>query len=148
MSETEKINVAIVGAGREGLETLNIIRKDRDLSVLMILDADREALGFRLEKYGYGYADDLNLRLSHRLRELKTIQDLNLIIDTVPGRYHRDLYDLDIYPSEIINGNSANLIWELKFIDDMEKRRTLLTERINNVLSQQAMVSSPFFLPS
>jgi len=134
MSETEKIKVAIVGAGREGLETLNIIRKDIDLSVLMILDADREALGFRLEKYGYGYADDLNLRLSHRLRELKTIQDLNLIIDTVPGRYHRDLYDLDIYPSEIINGNSANLIWELKFIDDMEKRRTLLTERINNVI--------------
>lgn len=134
MGESDKIRAAIIGAGREGLETLSILRKDKSTSVLMLLDPDKEAQGFRLEEYGYRYADDLNLRLSHRIRDLTTIQDLDLVVDTIPDKYHRDLYDLDIYPAEVINGHSARFIWELKTTEDTQNRRRLITEGIDSVI--------------
>ncbi len=145
MRETGKIRVAIVGAGREGLETLSILRKDKSVSVEMLLDPDKEALGFRLPEYGYDYADDLNLRLSHRIREILTIQDLHLVVDTTPDKYHEGLYDLDISPAEIINGHSARFIWGLKSIEDIEKRRPPITHQVNGVIEtiNQGLQSVP-----
>lgn len=134
MQETDKIKVAIVGADREGLEILGILRKEKSLSVSMLLDPDKGALGFRLEEYGYAYSDDLHLRLSHRMRDIATFQDLGMVIDASPDRYHKDLYDLDIYPAEVINGSAARLIWELKSIEDPEDRRPVIDGRIKSVI--------------
>lgn len=134
MQETEKIKVAIIGAGREGLETLGLLRKDKAISVSMLLDTDRDALGFRLEEYGYTFADDLKMRLSHRIQELSIVQGLNLVVDTSPDQYHKNLYDLDLHPTEIINWHAAKFIWESKFIEDLEKRRSLITEQLNSVI--------------
>jgi len=134
MGEGDRIKVAIIGAGREGLETLSLLRKDKAASVSILLDPDQEALGFRLEEYGYTYSGDLNLRLSHRLRELLTLQDLNLIINTLPDRHHKDLYDLNLYPAEIINGDSARFLWELRQVDEIGKRRSIITGQIERVI--------------
>ncbi|MBI5038386.1 MAG: sensor domain-containing diguanylate cyclase [Nitrospirae bacterium] len=134
MGEGDRIKVAIIGAGREGLETLSLLRKDKAVSVSILLDPDQEALGFRLEEYGYTYSSDLNLRLSHRIRELLTLQDLNLIINTLPDRHHKDLYDLNLYPAEIINGDSARFLWELRQINEIKKRRSVITGQIDRAI--------------
>ena len=134
MQEDNKIKVAIIGAGQEGLETLSIIKKDKSVSISMLLDTDEDALGFRLGEYGYTYSDDLNLRLSQRIRELTTVQYLNLIIDTASERDHKAIYDLNLYPAEIINGHTARFIWTIKYIEDMEKRRSFISDHINSVI--------------
>lgn len=133
MGEGARIKVAIIGAGREGLETLSLLKKDNAVSVTMLLDPDPEALGFRLEEYGYTYSGDLDLRLSHRIRELLTLQGIHLIINTLPDRHHKDLYDLNLYPAEIINGDSARFLWELKQIREIGKRRAMITGQIEKV---------------
>src|SRR3990172_5377282 len=134
MGEGDRIKVAIIGAGREGLETLSFLRKDKAVSVSILLDPDQKALGFRLEEYGYTYSSDLNLRFSHRIRELLTLQDLNLIINTLPDRHHKDLYDLNLYPAEIINGDSAMFLWGLRQINEIEKRRSMITGQIDRAI--------------
>src|SRR3990172_16677 len=136
MGEGDRIKVAIIGAGREGLETLSLLRKDKAVSVSILLDPDQKALGFRLEEYGYTYSSDLNLRFSHRIRELLTLQDLNLIINTLPDRHHKDLYDLNLYPAEIINGDSAMFLWGLRQINEIEKRRSMITGQIGRGMRQ------------
>src|SRR3972149_606904 len=112
MGEGDRIKVAIIGAGREGLETLSLLRKDKAVSVSILLDPDQEALGFRLEEYGYTYSSDLNLRLSHRIRELLTLQDLNLIINTLPSQHRKSMCDPVRSPKKITNGDSARFLWE------------------------------------
>lgn len=134
MGEADKIKIAIVGAEREGLEILSILRQEKSLSVSMLLDPEKRALGFRLEEYGYTYSDDLRLRLTHRMRDLAAFQDLSMVIDAYPDRYHKDLYDLDIYPAEVINGSAARFIWELKSIKDAESRRPIIDGRIKGVI--------------
>lgn len=136
MQETNKIKVAIAGAGEEGLETLSILNRDKTTSVLTLLDTDKDALGFRLGEYGYGYADNINLRLSHRIKDITNIQGLNFIVDTTTDRIHKDLYDLDIYPAEIINGYAARFIWELKCMEEIEKRRSFITDQINGLIEK------------
>ncbi|MBI5756820.1 MAG: GAF domain-containing protein [Nitrospirae bacterium] len=145
MRQSDKVKVAIVGAGREGLDTLALLKKEHDVSLSMLLDPDRDALGFRLEEYGYRYADDLNVGLSHRLQALSSIQDLSMVIDTVPDKYHKDLYTPGIHTAEIINGYSARFIWELKSINDIEKRRPLISERFNKALEEvkRGLLSAP-----
>lgn len=134
MHHDGKIKVAVIGAGQEGLEILSLMRKDPDLSIMTLVDPDKSALGFRLAEYGYRYANNLNIGFSHRLQTLSSIQDLDLIIDTAPEKYHKDIYPIYLHPAEIMNGSSARLIWELKPQTDIEYKRRLISGRLNNSL--------------
>lgn len=135
MGREEKTKVAIVGADREGLETLRILNKDRDVSVRALIDPDHDALGFKLEKYGYTFSEDLNILLSNHLRDLTTLQDIDLIIDTIPRKYHGLIYELRPYPLDIMNGAAAKFLWELKDIENVEYRRPMIKSRIQEVSS-------------
>lgn len=134
MHHNGKIKVALIGAGQKGLEILSLMRKDPDLSIMMLIDPDKSALGFRLSEYGYNYANNLDLGFSQRFQTLSSIQNLSLIIDTSPEKYHKDIYSLNLAPAEIMNGSSARLIWELKSITDIEDKRHLISGRLNSVL--------------
>ncbi len=134
MQQDNKIKVAIVGAGREALETMALLRKDTDLSLLMLVDPDKSALGFRLGEYGYGYAGNLDLGFSHRFQTLTSIRNLNLVIDTEPEKHHKELYSLHIHTAEIMNSASARLIWELKSKTDAEDKRRIISGHLNAIL--------------
>ncbi|MCC6544948.1 MAG: GGDEF domain-containing protein [Nitrospirae bacterium] len=134
MNHNGKIKVALIGAGQEGLEILSLMRKDPDLSVMMLVDPDKSALGFRLADYGYKYSDNLDLGFSQRFQTLSSIQNLSLIIDTAPEKYHKDIYSIYLRPAEIMNGSSARLVWELKSKSDMKDKRNLISGRLTAVL--------------
>lgn len=134
MQHDGKTKVAVIGAGQEGLKILSLMRKDPDVSLMMLVDPDKSAIGFRLAEYGYRFTSDLDLGLSHRLQSLSSIHNLNLIIDTEPGKYHKDIYSVYLHPAEIMNGSSAGLVWDLKSKTDMEERRHLISDRLNNAL--------------
>ncbi len=134
MHHEGKTKVAVIGAGKEGLEILSLMMKDNDLSLMMLVDPDKSALGFRLAEYGYRFTNDLDLGFSQRFQTLTSIQGLSLIIDTAPDRYHKEIYSSHLHPAEIMNGSSARLIWELKSTADMEERRRLLSGRLNKSL--------------
>ena len=134
MHHNGKIKVALIGAGQNGLEILSLMRKDPDLSIMMLIDPDKSALGFRIAEYGYRYANNLDLGFSHRIQTLSSLHNLNLIIDTSPEKFHKDIYSINIAPAEIMNGSAARLIWELKSITDIEDKRRLISGRLNSVL--------------
>src|SRR4030066_1745249 len=134
MHHNGKIKVALIGAGQKGLEILSLMRKDPDLSIMMLIDPDKSALGFRIAEYGYRYANNLDLGFSHRFQTLSSLHNLNLIIDTSPEKFHKDIYSINIAPAEIMNGSAARLIWELKSITDIEDKRRLISGRLNSVL--------------
>src|SRR3990172_8077602 len=134
MHHNGKIKVALIGAGQNGLEILSLMRKDPDLSIMMLIDPDKSALGFRIAEYGYRYANNLDLGFSHRFQTLSSLHNLNLIIDTSPEKYHKDIYSINLAPAEIMNGSSARLIWELKSITDIEDKRHLISGRLYSVL--------------
>ena len=134
MHHNGKIKVALIGAGQNGLEILSLMRKDPDLSIMMLIDPDKSALGFRIAEYGYRYANNLDLGFSHRFQTLSSLHNLNLIIDTSPEKFHKDIYSINIAPAEIMNGSAARLIWELKSITDIEDKRRLISGRLNSVL--------------
>jgi len=129
-----RIKVAVIGAGQEGLEILSLMRKDPDLSIMMLVDPDKSALGFRLAEYGYRYANNLDLGFSQRFQSLSSVQNLDLIIDTAPEKYHKDIYPIYLHPAEIMNGSSARLIWELKPQTDIEDKRRIISGRLNKSL--------------
>ena len=129
-----RIKVAVIGAGQEGLEILSLMRRDPDLSIMMLVDPDKSALGFRLAEYGYRYANNLDLGFSQRFQSLSSVQNLDLIIDTAPEKYHKDIYPIYLHPAEIMNGSSARLIWELKPQTDIEDKRRIISGRLNNSL--------------
>src|SRR4030065_830062 len=129
-----RIKVAVIGAGQEGLEILSLMRKDPAISIMMLVDPDKSALGFRIAEYGYRYANNLDLGFSHRIQTLSSLHNLNLIIDTSPEKFHKDIYSINIAPAEIMNGSAARLIWELKSITDIEDKRRLISGRLNSVL--------------
>jgi len=134
MHHDNKIKVAIVGAGREGLETLALLRKDPELSLLMLVDPDKSAVGFRLGEYGYRYTDNLDLGFSHRFQTLSSIPNLNLVIDTEPAKYHKELYSLYMHPAEIMSSASARLIWEIKSKTNIEEKRLLISGQLSMIL--------------
>ena len=134
MHHDSRIKVALIGAGQEGLEILSLMRKDPDLSIMMLVDPDNSALGFRIAKYGYRYADNLDLGFSQRFQTLSSIQNLSLIIDTAPEKYHKDIYSIYLHPAEIMSGSSARLIWGLKSKTAIEDKRHLISGRLNTVL--------------
>ncbi len=134
MHHDGRIKVALIGAEREGLEILSLMRKDSDLSIMMLVDPDKSALGFRLAEYGYKYASNLDLGFSHRFQTLSSIQNLRFIIDTAPEKYHKDIYSIYLQQAEIMNGSSARLIWGLKSRTGIEDKRQLLSEQLNTVI--------------
>src|SRR3990170_3042502 len=134
MHHDSKIKVALIGAGQEGLEILSLMRKDPDLSIMMLVDPDKSALGFRMSEYGYRYANNLDLGFSQRFQTLSSIQNLSLIIDTAPEKYHKDIYSIYLHPAEIMSGSSARLIWELKSKTTIKDKRHLISGRLNTVL--------------
>ena len=129
----EKLNIAIVGADREGLELLKILAKDEDIRVRALIDPDKNALAFRLKEYGYTLAEELQIYLSSRLRDLTTFNDLHIVIDTVPHKYHSKIYDIRLYPLEVMEGLTARFLWELKGVHDIDYRRPSIKSRIEDI---------------
>ncbi len=134
MHHDGKTKVAVIGAGKEGLEILSLMRKDPDISLMMLVDPDKSALGFRLAEYGYRYTSNLDLGFSQRFQTLSSIQNLNLIIDTAPEKYHKDICSIYLHPAEIMHGSSARLIWELKQKTDIEEKRLLISGQLERSL--------------
>jgi len=133
MENGKKLKVAIVGADREGLELLKILSKDEDTQVQALIDPHRDALAFRLKEYGYTLAEDLRIYLSSRLRDLTTFSDLDIIVDTIPHKYHGRIYDLRSYPTEVMDGLTARFLWELKGVQDIDYRRPSIQSRLEDM---------------
>ena len=56
------VRIAVVGAGREGLEILALTLSQKDIHVLALVDPNEKALGFRLKDYGYRFEDSQSFK--------------------------------------------------------------------------------------
>ena len=113
--------VIIVGANLEGLEIMALMRKDHQVEVVALVDPDKEALGFNLQKYGYSYSDGISVSFYHDLQRLREMPEIDIIIDaSEDASLHQKLYQFSPPGVRIMKGSSAKLIWKMRFSLEME----------------------------
>ncbi len=74
-------NVAIVGANKEGLALLAVLRQDPSITVRLIADRNPDALVFKLDALGYQLASKYRVRVAPTLDALAEGGDIDLVID-------------------------------------------------------------------
>lgn len=76
-------NIAIIGANKEGLKLLPILLADSSSKVVMIADANRDAMLFKLKELGYRLSARLDIALTGDLEDIKKIKDLDIVINAL-----------------------------------------------------------------
>ncbi|MHB8482745.1 MAG: diguanylate cyclase [Nitrospiria bacterium] len=112
---SHKMKVALVGGNQEGLLTLASLTRDPATEVVMLIDQDQKALAFRLHEYGFTFDKIFTFTLSSDINELKSIGDLDLIVDASDdANAHQALYRLNHPTAEIMTSQCARILWEIK----------------------------------
>ena len=132
-----RLKMAIVGAGREGLELMALLAHRKEIQVFALVDPDDRAPGFHLKDYGYRWVEALRLRQSRRLKDLMEWRDVDLVVDASPGRrYRAELLEMGLPASEIMDGATAKFLWGMIFgEEEIFRRRFLVAERLSGVLN-------------
>jgi len=126
-----KKNIAVIGANMSGLEMIAMIQKDPNSEVVLLVDPNPNALGFKLDKYNYRFNDNVTFPLVKNLSELKNIGGLNIIINASDDpNMHRRLYRLNIPQAQIMRKSSAALIWGIK-TSSRPATDTILSEELS-----------------
>lgn len=108
-------HIAIIGANREGLSLLPILLQDRTLKISMIADSNKNALLFKLDELGYKLADQLFIRSTSNLDDIKSIENLDIIINASDDTGAQDfLQQPEFRNIEKLSPLSAKLVWGLK----------------------------------
>lgn len=108
-------HIAIIGANREGLSLLPILLQDRTLKISMIADSNKNALLFKLDELGYKLADQLFIRTTSNLDDIKSIENLDIIINASDDTGAQDfLQQPEFRNIEKLSPLSAKLVWGLK----------------------------------
>ncbi len=105
------LNVAIVGGGRACYNLLQLLDEDRlsrlKMKILGISDRNPRAIGLR-------YAKELNLFTTTDLKELFTIEGLNLVIElTGSSRVREEVLKAKPSGVSVIDHVAARLLWDL-----------------------------------
>jgi diguanylate cyclase (GGDEF)-like protein len=116
-SVMSRTRVALIGGSEEGLLTLACLTQDPSTEVVLLIDQDQKALAFRLHEYGFTFDKIFAFSLSSDIHELKRIKDLDYIIDASGDpAMHQALYRLNHPKAEIMAGQCARILWEIKLI--------------------------------
>ena len=129
--------VVIVGANLEGLEIMALMRKDPQVEVVALVDPDKEALAFNLQKYGYRYSEGISVSFYHDLQRLREMPEIDIIIDSSEdASLHQKLYQFSPPGVRIMKGSSAKLIWKMRFSLEVEGEEEVPQGRFS---SQQSL---------
>ncbi|MBI3605626.1 MAG: GAF domain-containing protein, partial [Nitrospirae bacterium] len=110
-----RTRVALIGGSEEGLLTLACLTQDPSTEVVLLIDQDQKALAFRLHEYGFTFDKIFAFALSSDIHELKRFKDLDYIIDASGDpAIHQALYRLNHPKAEIMAGQCARILWEIK----------------------------------
>ncbi|TKJ34046.1 hypothetical protein CEE39_03040 [bacterium (candidate division B38) B3_B38] len=135
--------VVIVGANLEGLEIMALMRKDPQIEVVALIDPDKEALGFNLEKYGYRFSDEISVSFYHDLQILMEIPEIDIIVDASNSEsLHQQIYQFSPPEAQIMKANSAKLIRKMKASIEVEGGK----ESLQREFSPQQFLALNLFL--
>lgn len=108
-------NIAIIGANKEGLKLLPILLQDKRGRVRLIVDNNRDAMLFKLKELGYKLSDDLDIKVSNDIEDIKRIDDLDVIINALQDSdTDKFLEAPEFRDIEKLRPLSTRLIWGLR----------------------------------
>lgn len=132
-----RLNIAIVGGERKGLEVLSTLAGYKGNDVALIIEPDKNALVFRLGTYGMQFSDNLKIALSNRLSDISSLKAIDLIVDASGNpNIHREIYSLNFSGMEVMNASTARLLWELRGIESFPARQSLTIQRIKGAFEE------------
>ncbi len=135
--------VVIVGANLEGLEIMALMRKDPQIEVIALIDPDKEALGFNLEKYGYRFSNEISVSFYHDLQILTEFPEIDIIVDASNSdSIHHQIYQLSPPGVQIMKANSAKLLRKMKASIEIEVGK----EGLQREFSSQQFLALNLFL--
>ncbi|MBI3756083.1 MAG: hypothetical protein HY265_07995, partial [Deltaproteobacteria bacterium] len=108
--------IAILGANREGLSLLPILLQNKTLKIAILADRNKNALLFKLDELGYKLADQLNIRITQNLEDIKGIENLDIIINASEDNSLQGFLQQPEFKNvEKLSPLSAKLIWGMKY---------------------------------
>ncbi len=103
----KKLKILIIGAGKGGTSILKLFHSVEDVRIIGVIDIDRKAQGIKLAK-------ELKIPTGTTWKKLSRNPGLDIIINVTGDRkVQTELEKIKSKNAEIINGNSAQLIWKL-----------------------------------
>ncbi len=111
----QKKKIAIAGGNKEGLGLLPLLERDPTVSIELIVEANKDALIFKLDELGFRLSRKFNTRVSSDWNDLLTTEGLDIIIDASSDPRTRAFLQKQAFESvEILSSLSARLLWESK----------------------------------
>ncbi len=102
-----KLHIVIIGAGKGGTSILKLFHAVDDVKIVSVIDKDRNAPGIKLAK-------ELKIPAGVAWKKLSRDPKLDIIINVTGNKQvQTELEKIKSKNTEIINGNSAQLIWKL-----------------------------------
>src|SRR4030067_2393734 len=109
------INIAIIGANKEGLKLLPVLLQDPETRVRLIVDPNRNAMLFKLSELGYSLASKHDIKLARDLEEVKKIPALDIIINALQDDDTEKFLEApEFRDMEKLGPLSTRLIWSVR----------------------------------
>ncbi|MDD5633935.1 MAG: PAS domain-containing protein, partial [Candidatus Omnitrophica bacterium] len=115
MPKIDKINILIIGAGKGGVELLNLLRNFEAVNIIGVVDVNENAPGLQL-------ARKMGLPVSNKWESFIEDQRLNEIIDvTGSGAVYDALRKAKPGKVNLMDGAAAKILWAL--VEESEKEK-------------------------
>lgn len=135
--------VAILGANKEGLSLLPVIGKDASTRVSLIADGNENAMLFKLGELGYKLSARLDIKLASDIEELKRVEGLDVIIDTLQDPATEKFLDQPEFKNvKKLGPLSAKLLWGVRSASKGGVERRVVSDRVALLGSLRELVAA------